>query len=285
MSFKLDNKALARLNVKRVFNKLIKELKDNKDAFKVIIKYSAEKTLDIKLDENLQYACTQANMMLKEAANSDSFHFEEFGFEAKNMAGIDKINITCFIIAQYMFSENPIFNDCQIIIRMAARTIQHEFKWRLLSYIYNLACYRITNPSKNTQFDWKWEKENDAIYVYAYEWKHHGEIDIVSKIPYSTKMVSFKIDNDVLHELASVKLCDIPRNMIVGDYDYEKYFNYAKIYHESIFPEKKVRAIRTFYIILIHLKLDLPTYKGYLPAKIIEHIMSFVSIQVGVVLE
>ncbi len=288
MKANLSTQVLANLNVKRVFNNLVKDLKDKKDSFKVMIKYSHETTRNIKLDDDLHFSWRQANTMLKEAANSDNFYFEDFGFEPKNMTGIDKINRTCFIIAQYMFSENTLFDNCEVIIRMGNRIVQYEFKARLLSYIYTLACYYVKNPSKHTKFDWKWEKENDLIYVYSYNQQNISEQNSSEQSTQdnlrSSKMILFKIDNKVLDELAVLRLNDLPRNMIMGNFDYDKYFKYAKIYYESICPEDKVRAVRSFYVVLVHLKLDLPTFKGYLPAKIIDHIMSFITVHIDVAL-
>lgn len=281
MANRLTVKKQTQLNVQRVFNTLRRELAERKDSFKVIIKYSKETHLNLKKDENLQLACVQANVMLKEAANPDGFYFEDFGYDIKNLHGIDPINRVCFVIAQFMFSDNPLLDNCEIVIKMGTRIVQYEFKARLLSYIYTLACYHVKNPAKYSTFDWKWDKPNDLIYVYSYT--RVSTEEKTPETPYSTKMVMFKIDNDVLDELVSAKLCDIPRDMLMGDFDYEKYFQYAKIYHDSICPDSKVRAVRTFYIILVNLKVDFPHHKGYLPPKIIEHIMSFVNLTIGVV--
>lgn len=285
MSNFLNSKKLARLNVKRVFNSLKKNIEKDKDAFKVSIKYSQEASLNIKRDENLHLAWNQAISILQQATNGEKFYFEDFGFDPKNMIGIDRINITSFILAQYMFSDSPIFDNCEIFIRIGSRLVQHEFKARLLSYIYTLACYYIKNPNPYTIYDWKWEKSKDLIHVYCFDPENEeSENRIANKPPKSTRSVLFRIDNEVFDELISEKLCEIPQNMFLGNYDYEKFLNFAKIRDRVNCPETRIREARAFYFALIHLKLDLPTFKGYLPKKIIEYIMQFVTVKIAVVL-
>lgn len=279
MSKLLTPKKLAELNVQRVFKSLLKDVTDDKNSFKVSIKYSQEASLNIKRDENLYLAWNQVVSMLQQAATGEKFYFEDFGFNPKNMIGIDRINITSFILAQYMFSDSPIFDNCEIFIRIGSRLVQHEFKARLLSYIYTLACYYLKNPNPYTTYDWKWEKSQDLIHVYCFTNK--GEENETLK---STRSVLFRIDNDVFRELAAEKLCTSPKSVFIGNQELVKQPYSANSENKTDQFDNRIREARVFNNVLIHLDLDLPTFKGKLPKKIIEHIMQFVTVKIAVVL-
>lgn len=260
-----------RLNNKLALKKIQDEIEKQSHLFKLRCQTSKEVTKLIETNEDLECVGEQVDLMFRHVENM-SFKFEDFGFEAKPMEGIDKINLMSFIIAHLMFSESKFFDGYFIDIVAHKQETQWEFKARLLQYIYANAVYLIKNPpiSKNS-FDWSWNKTTDLIVVTLTT--PEGYI--------STRSIHCRYDVKFSNELLAQYLVDFSTSGI--------YFqNKDKTLICKITPIEEdqpkatnnkyylTRIKTTLYCILSKIRVNSPTNKGYLPLNIIRYIMFFV---------